>query len=526
MRKKKGLVGIAVALSVGLVLSGCSQGGSPESSGDGSPVPGGVLQYATYAQPGSGGFDPMVVANFAGLSFMEQVYDTLLARDAEGKYIPALAESYEQLDELTYNFTLRDNATFSNGDVLTPADVIFTFESYLEATTSKKQFLLNLASVTDIGNNTVQFTFTSPNGMFLNAVSSKSTFFIVQKEWYESTTVEERERKPMGTGPFVLDKWIDNVSLSFVRNEHYWEKDKPYLDGINFQIVPDESSRLALVQQGSVEAAWFTDSAVASQAADAGYKLGDVGYTKKVSVYLNPETGPLNDIRVRQALSLSLGRDQIVDLAAGGVGAASLTVVVGDPASTKPDKKTPYYTRDVDAAKKLLADAGQPNPVIDFTYPSDFSPEDIPVYEVMKQQAADAGITINLVATPWAEIQKIFTFGESFTDMVAIWNIANADYTGYFNQFITDEGPMAHWQGNPEADEARALLAQLGVETDPAARKKIADELNINVAENVLKLIPLAKPQVLEVWDESKLKGYETDAFSFRIALKDAWLAQ
>src|SRR5690606_36027003 len=147
VRKRKGLVAIAVALSAGLLLSGCSQGGSAENSGDGSPTPGGVLQYATYAQPGSGGFDPMVVANFAGLSFMEQVYDTLLSRAADGEYIPALAESYEQIDELTYNFTLRDNATFSNGDVLTPADVVFTFESYLAATTSKKQFLLNLASV-------------------------------------------------------------------------------------------------------------------------------------------------------------------------------------------------------------------------------------------------------------------------------------------------------------------------------------------------------------------------------------------
>ena len=227
MRKKKGLLNIAVALSAGLLLSGCSQGGSAEGSDGGAPVAGGILEYATYAQPGSGGFDPMVVANFAGLSFMEQVYETLLSRDADGEYIPALAESYDQLDELTYNFKLRDNATFSSGDVLTPADVVFTFESYLEATTSKKQFLLNLASVTDIGDNTVQFSFSAPNGMFLNAVSSKSTFFIVQQEWYESTTVEQREREPMGTGPFVLDEWVDNVSLSFVKNEYYWEGNKP-----------------------------------------------------------------------------------------------------------------------------------------------------------------------------------------------------------------------------------------------------------------------------------------------------------
>jgi len=142
----------------------------------------------------------------------------------------------------------------------------------------------------------------------------------------------------------------------------------------------------------------------------------------------------------------------------------------------------------------------------------------------MKEQAAEAGINIELVATPWADISRIFTYGESWTDMVAIWNVVNVDPAGYFNQFLLDEGQMAYFDGNPDADEARALHQELQTTTDPETRAELTVALDNEVADKVIKLIPLAKPQQIEVWDSAKIGGYATDPWSSRWRLKELFL--
>jgi peptide/nickel transport system substrate-binding protein len=517
---------VAAALAVALAAGGCSSGGSSSDAASDTPVSGGTLTWAVQAQPGAGGLDPMVSANSAALGVLEQIYETLLVKDDEGAIKPGLAESYEQVDPVTYRFTLRDGVEFSDGSPLTPDDVVFTFQTYLAGTSAAKAFLANLQTVEAVDDRTVQFTFSQPNGTFLNAVANRSSFFIVNKAWYGAKTSDQRQREAMGTGPFVLGTWTDNVELTLEKNPGYWEAPKPYLDEIVFKIVPDETSRLSLVQQGSVQAAWFSDALVAEQAKDAGFTEGDLSYTGKLSVFINPASGPLSDKRVRQALSLSLDREQLIELGLNGYGQTSLFTVVGDPSSPKPDEDTPYYARDVKKAKALLAEAGMSDVTISLSYPSDLSQQNIPVYEVMKQQAADAGITLNLVATPWAEISKTYTYGDPFTDMVSFGNIFNADYTGYFNQYLSDTGLMNHWKATPDADKARDLLKQLTVETDQDKRHELAVQLNDEVAENVLNIVPLATPQVVEVWDANQLHGYSSDPYSFRYRLKDAWLSE
>lgn len=524
MKIRTRLAGVALVATASLLLAACASGDSTPGSSSETPVAGGTLTYAIAGQPGTGGLDPFVASNAASNGYLSQIYETLLTKDDDGTIKPGLAESYEQIDDLNYTFTLRDGVEFSDGTPLTVDDVVYSFNTWLASTSTRKQFLAGIDTITAVDDKTVKFTFSTVNATFLNAMASRTTFYIVNEAWYSGLTDDEKQRSALGTGPFALDTWVDNVSLSFVKNENYWDGDLPYLDGIDFQIVPDETARLALVQQGSTDVASFTDSTVADQAGDAGYTIGDASYTKKISIYLNPTSGPLADLNVRRALSLSLDREQIVKLAAGGNGAVSLTVVVGDPASTEVDENTPYYTRDLDKAKELLEEAGQPNPTIKLSYPSDYTPEDIPIYEVMKEQAAEAGINIELVATPWADISRIFTYGESWTDMVAIWNVVNVDPAGYFNQFLLDAGQMAYFDGNPDADEARALHQELQTTTDAATRKTLTEELDNEVADKVIKLIPLAKPQQIEVWDSAKVGGYSTDPWSSRWRLKELFL--
>lgn len=162
--------------------------------------------------------------------------------------------------------------------------------------------------------------------------------------------------------------------------------------------------------------------------------------------------------------------------------------------------------------------------MIEFTYPSDYTVDDIPVFEVMKEQAADAGITLELKATPWADISRIFTYGDSWTDMVAIWNRWNPDMGGYFTQLLVDDQTMAYFDGLPDADRARELYAQVMSETDPEARADLTAQLDAEVAEQVLVLVPVAKAEAIEVWDDAKVGGYQSDPYTWRANLKNAFL--
>lgn len=511
-----------VALAVALGLAACSTSGPAEEA---PAAEGGTLEYAINAQPGTGGLDPIIASNQASAVFQSQIYESLLTRDAEGTIQPSLATEYEIVDELTYDFTIRDGVQFSDGTDLTVDDVVFSFETWNESTSSRKALIRGLETVEATDDSTVRFTFTEPNGSFLNGVAGNNVFHIFSQTWYEGTSEEDRQRSALGTGPFQLGEWNDGVNLVLERNENYWGEGQPVVDAINFQIVPDESARLALVQQGSVDIASFTDAAVAKQAEDAGYTIGDAAYTRKLSIYLNPEEGsPLADVRIRQALSLALDREQIVELATGGFGAVSLHVAAGDPAAPEIDESTPNYMRDLDAAEALLGEAGYDGEPIELSYPSDYTTDDIPVFEVVQQQAADAGINVQLVATPWADISRVFTYNESWKDMVAIWNRWNPDTGGYFTQLLVDDQAMAYFDDIPEADRARELYAELMSETDPAARQKLSDELNNEVAEQVLVLTPVAKAEAIEVWDDAAVGGYQSDPYTWRMHLKDAFL--
>jgi len=518
----------AIAAAVALALAACSPGASTttDTAASGDPVSGGTAVWAIGAQPTAGGVDPMIATGLAAQTIMDQGYETLLTKNDDGEIEPGLALSYEQPDDLTYVFTLREGVQFADGSEFSAEDVVYSFTTYQQATTSKKAYLGGLTSVVASGDLEVTFTFSAPNGPFLNAVSHRETFMIVGSEWYGAATPEERLRSTYGTGPFQVTAWEDGVSLTLTKNEFYWGEETPYLDEIELQVITDESTRLAAVQQGSVDAAYFNDGTLASQAEQAGFTVGDAAYTQALPIFVNPESGPLSDVRVRQAISLALDRQALVDTAMFGFGEVSYITPSGDPVSPQVTEDTPYYTRDVDAAIELLEEAGQPNPEITLSYFGDAVASQHPIYELMQQQLLEAGITLTLKATPTAELAPIFTAGETFTDLVSLPWSYRADPSFYFDPFLSDAGAMNHWDNNTDADAAKALLAEAKATSDADAKADIIAELADEVAEQVLVLVPMTVPVNFEVWDTDGFNGYNSDPYGSRYRLTDAWVTE
>lgn len=523
--RKTTATALAMGVALGLVACSTSDESAPTEQSS-APVEGGTLTWAIGSQPTAGGVDPMVATALAAQTIMDQAYETLLTKNDDGEIEPGLALSYEQPDDTTYVFTLREGVKFADGSDFTADDVVYTFETYQQAATSKKAYLVNLDSVEATGDYEVTFHFSSPDGTFLNAVSHRETFMIVGREWYGGASEDERSVQTYGTGPFQVTAWEDGVSLTLTKNEYYWGDAGPYLDEIVLSVIPDESARLSALQQGSVQAAYLGDGTLADQAVQGGLTLGDPAYTQSLPIFINPESGPLSDVRVRQAVSLALDRQALIDTAMFGYGEISTAIPSGDPAAPEITEDTPYYTRDVDAAKELLAEAGQPNPTITLSYFSDAGTSQHPIYELMQQQLAEAGIALELKATPTAELAPIFTAGETFTDLVSLPWSYRADPTFYFDPFLSEAGAMNHWDGNADADRAKELLTAAKASTDATEKTELIEKLNEEVSEQVLVLVPMTVPVNFELWDANAFQGYDSDPYSSRYRLTDSWLTQ
>lgn len=517
--------GVAALAVTTLTIAGCTSGGGTGNGGQdaGDPVAGGTLTWGVPAEPSAGGIDPMVASTIAAEVIYSMAYDTLLTRDDDGTIEPALATEWEQTDDTTWVFQLRDDVTFADGTPFDAGDVVYSFETRKDGGTNAT-YLSLMESVEATGDYEVTFRFSAPDGTFLDAVSARQTFLIVSEEAYGNASEEERQTSSVGTGAYQVTEWNQGVSVTLEKNENYWGEE-PYIDTIVFELYPDENTLLAAVQQGSVQAAAFIDGSLAQQAASSGFTLGDAAFRQNLAVYVNPESGPLADIDVRRAFSLALDRQAIVDTAMLGNAGISFVPPAGDPGAT--DATTlPYHERDVDEAKRLLAEAGQPNPEITLSYMGDVAAAHHPVYEMMQQQLAEAGITLNLKATPLAEISPIFTTGESWTDLVAIPGSPRASAAYYLEPVLLEGGYYNHWDGNPDADKARELLVQAKSAATPEEYADLIAQLATEAADKALEFVPAAVPVYFEVWDSNKLHDYDNDAFYARSALDHAWLTQ
>lgn len=508
-------------LSVTLALTACSGGGEATDPA-GEPVAGGDLVYSTDVQPAAGGLDPYVTTAFASENVLVQIYETLFVKDADGEIQPALATGYDQVDELTLDVTLRDDVSFSDGTPLTAEDVAFSFDT-MTAVGAPQASLLRLAATEVVDPTTVRFTFDQPNGAFLNVISARGNAYVVNQAWYESTSPEDRQRSALGTGPFVLDSWEDNVAVDLVANEEYWEEGLPHVDTLSFEILADETARQSALRQGSSQAGWLRDPALAEQLSNESFSVGENAATRNLYLYVNGQSGPMSDVRVRQAVSAALDREQIIELASGGRGEPSLAVAAGDPVAVAPDDDTPYYTQDIDAARDLLAEAGYEDGVtISLTYASDASfAVDVPAYEVMQQQLAEAGITLELQGVAWADLLSGYLSGD-WTDLVAAPGTYRPDPTAYFTAFLTPD--VATNRVTTADSPGVAELGELFATTAPEERSAIVADLQDIVAENAYVYVLYASPQRYEVWSD-QLAGYEVDPYTYRSELKNAWLA-
>lgn len=421
------------------------------------------------------GFDPGVVTALSSLDLIKVVYERLVEFDDAGEPQPMLAESWEMPDDLTYVFTLRQGVTFHNGKPLTAEDVKYTFERIMdEATASPRaaQFT-SIDEIEATDERTVTFRLNAPFGPFLATLDLNFSSIVPNDPSIDLQTTM------VGTGPFMLDSWEQDTETVLVAFADYWLPDEPMVSTVRYRILQEESSRLAAIRTGEIHLTAIADPLTVQAAADSeGVQVIEHDTTDYYLLGLNTAEAPFDDVRVRQALSLAIDRQAIVDVVFFGSGQVTGPIVPTLGEWAQPIEQLPNYTVDRERAQALLEEAGASD--LSFTIlVGSLYQEFTNIALVIQDQLAEIGVTVELEQVEWGTFIDRW-IARDFQSFVSFNSGSGDPDAALYSAFTTEGGTNAYQFSDEEVDR---LLDSGRTTTSAEDRKSIYENVEVALAE-------------------------------------------
>lgn len=473
--------------------------------------------------------DPHVATAFSSFQVMDLIYESLLRLNPRTlKIEPNLAQSWKVTpDGLTYTFTLRRDATFSDGSTVDASDVKYTIDRILNPNTKSPQasFLAPIREVTVVSPFEVRIALRQPAASFLSLLTGPSRGIVPVN--FEDK-VGDPKVKALGSGPFVLAEFGPG-SVRLVRNERYWRKDAagtrlPYADAVVYRVIPDAATLRAALRAGEVDLiiGFGVDiTAARTLQGVAGLRVMSTPDLSYSLVGINDSRPPFNDVRVRQALSLGIDREQLIQVVYGGRG----TVAGAIPPTLEewkpiPASRLPNYRRDVNRAKQLLQQAGQGGGVTMKMMPIPTVPEAVQLAQVLKEQLAPAGFNVELEQVDFATFLSRWR-GSQFDTFVSL-NGGSVDPDIHLYRHIYSTGSTNVFKfSSKEIDQ---LLDQAKVATDQAQRVELYGRVQRLIAEQVPFLF-IAYADLFAV-TRTQLQGFVLSSTRTMTPLAESWLSR
>lgn len=476
---------------------------------------GGTLTIGADADPI--GLDPVTVSAFSSFDFTSLLYTGLLRWNAQMQIEPDLAVSYEQPDELTYIFKLRDGVKFHNGQAFSAEDVKHTFDRILapESTSRLKTNYSGVTAVTVVDPLTIKFELKTADAAFLNYLATNPDGAIAPKG------VDNLDAQPVGTGPFVFVSYEPNQQFVLKANPDYYEAGLPKIENVVFKFYKDQSTLSAALRSKAVDMTWLKDPRVAAQIAKSSPDLISApGQTSRTfPVWINLKVAPLNDVRVRQALSLATDRNACLQTVLGGSGKVGAMLPESQVGGYDGVGELPFYNYDPEGAKKLLAEAGFPNGVDLGEYiVVAANALDVACAQIMQQQWAAAGITVKINPMETAPLIDLWTNG-TYPTLLSIAMSWTPD-PDQILQRLNSTSDYGKAQGYADT-ELDAMIAAARAIIDPAARAAANLEIQKRIAENAYVLQVYQYPLRWELW-WNRVEGYEPLAANIRSFVREA----
>ncbi|AGI73132.1 putative glutathione-binding protein GsiB [Octadecabacter arcticus 238] len=411
------------------------------------------------------------------------VFEGLTRFMADGSVVAGLAQSWDiSEDGLTYTFMLHDGVTFHDGTTMDAEDVKFSLDRARseESINAQKGLFADIADVTVVDPLTVAVTLSQPNGMILFNMAWGDAVIVAPE------SIDTIASNPIGTGAFTFTDWVQGDRLELTRNKSYWGQPAA-LETATFRFISDPTAAFAAVMAEDVDAfvGFPAPENLPQFEADPRFQVL-VGNTEGETILsMNNKMPPFDNVLVRQAVSLAIDRQSIIDGAMFGY---------GTPIGTHFAPHNPDYvdliansTYNPQRARELLAEAGFAD---GFTTTLKLPP---PSYarrggEIIASQLREVGITAEISNLEWAQwIEEVFNgndFGLSIVSHTEPMDIGIYADPKYYFQY-----------DNPEF---QALMDTLNATTDPATRSALLADAQTIISEDYVNgyLFQLAVPTV------------------------------
>ena len=432
----------------------------------------------------------------------------------------AIPEPVMEGEQQVWTFELREDAMChaspsSEAYPLTSADVVASLQKSANSETSAFAGEYAGMTVEAVDERTVAITMETPLSptLFLPKIANYAGGFIVCMQAYEALGAEAFRTNPVGTGPFMFSSYTPQNSVELVANDEYF-RGAPKLAGVSVRYIADASSREIGLQSGDLDViSGLPEAQWVDRINAEGTQVADVfGVGEAIFLNFNVTVAPFDDIRVRQAISYAVSRDEHLALFGEPVAENIYSVV---PAQLMPGGLTQEeaaaanvtYDQNLDTARQLLTDAGMGDG-FEIDLVTSEMPDYRANYEVLQAELAEIGITVNLTVVDHATMH---TQIREDINPIVIYVAFRPNADVYLTNFFLSTSAIgldtaitgfAHYSGVDD------LIMQARSETDPEAQAELWKQANIKILEDAAAL-PLSIKNLVYARTQAVDYGYE-----------------
>lgn len=529
---------IALSALLALTLTACT---SKPAQNENKPEPaavqkgpngekyGGTYRVAISSEPPL--IDPQVDTTLQVYNMSRNIFSTLLRYKGDTLELEPelLAEMPKaSADGKTYSFKLKDGITFSNKAKLSAKDVKFTFERMLlPATKASNGWLLSqivgasemedgkateLAGMKVTGDLTFELALTNPYTPFLQSLANPGLSIFPAE--YAASKGDKFGREPIGTGPFILKEWKQNELVVLEKNPNYFEKGLPYLDKIEYRIIADSATSWLEFQSGNTEEGAPPTNEEKATRSSGKYQVQDI--VSLNTYYLALDTKKYSNPKLREAISLAIDRQAIINAVYNGTGKPATSFVTpGIPGALKNGAGFPF---DPAKAKQIIKDNKLEGTKIEVWQRGGDKVTDANL--AIQQMLQDVGLVYDVQIKDKATFNAARGKGQIPANQ-GNWFADFPDPDNYLYTFFfsKESVKMSVNYSNPDVD---AKLTEARTGTDQAKREAIYQDVEKKLLYEEYAIIPLyhiTSTDYLQKW----VKGYPKD--QLRVGgMKNVWL--
>lgn len=426
--------------------------------------------------------DPIKTVYGPDILIQGMMFARLLHANADRTEIgPGLAEKWDISDDgLTYTFHLRE-AKFSDGSPITATDVAFSWNRMrFQKDSAYAAPFQPLTKIETTDDKTVVMTLDRKFTPFLTLTEIWNTG-IVPKAAVEKMGDEAFAKAPVTSGPFKFSEWKPGDRVILAKNEHYYREGEPKIDGLEFRYVPDDNTRVSMLQAGELDVCIGVPAPRMAELKAAGFRADPEPSSTTYDMLINHSAEPFNDLKFRQAVSYGIDRTAICAAVTMGLGTPASSIM--SPTLDYFDKSLPVIARDVEKAKALLAESGKTGASFELIQNAGIADEEKAAV-LIQAQLAEVGIAVNIAKIDSTQAWTRLAEG-SYQAEMNWWYNETRDPDNALRWCVWGAGDNKSYYTRYNNETVNKLVDQASGETDPAKRADLYAQIQKTVVDEV-----------------------------------------